>query len=414
MKGWCRNGDKCRFAHDEAKHHLDKVRDRMDRIQVGGSAPDLSARSTPPPPTTPAPAPSPASANESSPAAALAPSAAIPPADENVEVADGTNEVAMDQDREPSLELEEVSQAPLQSEPEPEPEKEKPAPQGVKLSRPKLWRGRGRGARIPDAEVDSETIRRMQEGRGFVTKKTYQKEFYAVNNRNKNNKGRSKSRERGPSPSPRKGQRKSRRSSSEWSFKSARSTVSSRDNSRGRSQERRLEARQSSHPMRERVAPPRPRSRSRPRSAGDRSVRDRNRSQQRQRQRQSNPPMTDQELGRWYRQNQIQEGGARPRVTRSAPRNMASREDLRMMSDDGLRYLEGRLRTISQSGNANGLSAPPVSGPRRFRGNTEELRDRAVGRMNSRTSNRVHSGEINDTAAGLMRERMERNLRWRR
>ena len=140
-------------------------------------------------------------------------------------------------------------------------------------------------------------------------------------------------------------------------------------------------------------------------------MRSRNRSQNRERER--TPPLTDQEIGRWYRENQIQEERPRNRSARSAP-NPASREDLRMMSDEGIRYLEGRLRSMSQSGNANGLRAPPASGPRRLRGNTEELRDRAVNRMYSRTSNRVHSGEINDTASGLMRERMERNLRWRR
>ena len=106
------------------------------------------------------------------------------------------------------------------------------------------------------------------------------------------------------------------------------------------------------------------------------------------------------------RRNRAMTVGTEPRV--------ASREDLRVMSDDGLLYLEERLMEMSQSGNTNGLRAPPASGPPSFRGRNEELRDRAVSRMYSRTSNRGHSDEVNSMAAGLMRDRMERNLFMRR
>ena len=110
------------------------------------------------------------------------------------------------------------------------------------------------------------------------------------------------------------------------------------------------------------------------------------------------------------------DGGGRPRAMTvgTAPRNVVSREDLRLMSDESILYLENRLMAISQAGNANGPMTPPVTGSNRLRGNPEELRDRAVDRMYTRTSNRVHSGEINNMASGLMRERMERNLRWRK
>ena len=49
-----------------------------------------------------------------------------------------------------------------------------------------------------------------------------------------------------------------------------------------------------------------------------------------------------------------------------------------------------------------------------FRGNHEELRDRAVDRYNTRTSNRVHSDEVYNLASERLRERMERSLYGRR
>lgn len=86
------------------------------------------------------------------------------------------------------------------------------------------------------------------------------------------------------------------------------------------------------------------------------------------------------------------------------------------MSEDGLRYLEDRLMELSgtQSGNGSGLRNAPPSGPPSFRGRHEELRDRAVDRMYARTSNRIHSEEVNSMASGLLRERMERNMFMRR
>ena len=109
-----------------------------------------------------------------------------------------------------------------------------------------------------------------------------------------------------------------------------------------------------------------------------------------------------------------EEEETRRKRNKSIPRRVASREDLRVISEDGLRYVQERLVGLSQSGNGSGLRFPQSFGPNAFRGNNEELRDRAVERMNSRTSNRVHSEEIYNMAAGTMRKRMERSLYGRR
>ena len=292
------------------------------------------------------------------------------------------------------ISLEEVSQQPLF----PSPEDQHHQPRGVKDcgARPKT-RARGR---LVKNRPSSEEVRRAQagRGRGFDHSKALKtQEFYV-----KNIKNRGRSREKGVSPSPRKGQRnksRSRGSSSGQSFVSAKSSLS-RNTSINRSDEKRPA---STEPSRRRVAPPRPRSFDRPRSEG----RVRSRMPPRR-------PPSDQEIGRWYSEELRKEEDRIWENRNSIPRNVASRDDLSVMSDEGVRYIQERLINFSQSGNANGQRFPSSSAPNMFRGNHEELRDRARDRFNTRTSNRIHSGEVYNMAAERMRERMERSLYGRR
>ena len=89
---------------------------------------------------------------------------------------------------------------------------------------------------------------------------------------------------------------------------------------------------------------------------------------------------------------------------------VATTEDLRAMSNEGFGYLVDRVRRLSQAGNANGLVNPRHSDLHSYRGSNENLRDRAVSRMNNRTSNWVHSREVNREAEGHLGSRLERSL----
>ena len=370
LKNECYRGSKCKWSHEIAKHPLEKVRDQVIRIQ--GNGPDSEGAS-----------------NEER----------VVPEDMDQDNS-ARVEDAVEEDVVVSLEeqLEPVSQAPLPS-PSSQPEDQaEPSMRGVNNggARPKdVNRSRGVRPRRPS----SSDIRNVQfgRGRGFDHGKALRTQEYYVNNI----KNRGRSRERGVSPSPRKGQPGQRsRGSSSASFVSAKSSLSSRNSSLSRSQDRRT----TSQPRR--IAPPRPRTPERTRSVGD--VRPRGRLPPRR-------PPSDNEIGKWYRQEmEKEEEKERRRRDRSIPNQVASREDLRVMSDDGIRYVQERLVSLSQSGNGFGQRFPRSSGPNTFRGNNEELRDRAVDRLNTRTSNRAHFGEVYNMAAGNMRERMERSLYGRR
>ena len=383
LKNQCNRGDRCRWSHDLSKHPLDKVRDQVENIQSGNVR----------------------GGGEGEEAGESQNQGLIQEAmdEDNSEVIQEVElEVAVEV--RPDLELEEVSQQPLPAEAEDQVGQDEPedhdGARGVKGqggARPKV-RSRGRGTK-PQRPSSAE-VRRMQAGRGFGgrgfdhAKALKTQEYYVQNIKN-----RGRSRERGVSPSPRKGQ-KSRGSSrgSSGSFVSAKSSFSSRSNSNTRSGDKRP----SSAPRR--VAPPRPKSIERPRSVGDSSRSSRIPPRR---------PPSDREIGRWYRR-EMEEEERNNRRSNNVPARVASREDLRVMSEDGVRYVQERLINFSQSGNGNGQRFPSSSGPNNFRGNYGELRERAVDRMNTRTSDRIHSGEVYNVAAGRMRERMERNLYSRR
>ena len=181
---------------------------------------------------------------------------------------------------------------------------------------------------------------------------------------------------------------------------SAKSHLSSRSS---RSNSRSNDKRPASAPRR--IAPPRPSSREVDRHRYRSSDRPRSSDERRPARPKRSP--SDKEIGRWFRESMRDKYSVLPRV----PRAVASESDIRAMSRDGLSYLEERLMRMSQeSGNANGPRGPLSSGQSSYRGNMGELRERAVDRYNTRNSNRVHVGEINDTASGWMRDRMERNL----
>lgn len=369
LKNECNRGSKCKWSHEIAKHPLEKVRDQIINIQGNDQEEVGSGHNN-----------TPEEMDQDS--------------TDNVEEAE--KEVETDVVVSLEEQLEPVSQQPLP--PNTEEDQSEKEPRGVNNvgTKPKvLSRGRGVRSRRPS----SSEVAKVQfgRGRGFDHGKALKAQEYYVNNV-KNVKNRGRSRERGVSPSPRKGQRS--RGSSSASFVSAKSSLSSRNSSLNRSQERRP----ASQPRR--IAPPRPRTPERPRSVGE--VRSRGRLPPRR-------PPSDNEIGKWYRQEmEREEQKERRRRNRSIPSRVASREDLRVMSDDGVRYVQERLVSLSQSGNGFGQRFPRSSGPNTFRGNNEELRDRAVDRMSVRTSNRIHSGEIYNMAAGTMRERMERSLYGRR
>ena len=361
LKNECHRGSKCKWSHEIAKHPLEKVRDQIINIQ-GNTSEESDTEGM----------------------------GLLIPEDMDQDNADTVHEVEVEVEVNLEEQLEPVSQNPLPNSPvEEQPAEARPEARGVNMggARPKV-QSRGRGVR-PQRPSSSE-VRRIQfgRGRGFDHAKALKTQEYYVNNI----KNRGRSREKGVSPSPRKGQRS--RGSSSASFVSAKSSLSSRGSSVSRSQERRP----ASHPRR--IAPPRPRTPERPRSTGRLPPR---------------RPPSDREIGKWYRKEmEKEEEETRRKRNKSIPRRVASREDLRVMSEDGLRYVQERLVGLSQSGNGSGLRFPQSFGPNAFRGNNEELRDRAVERMNSRTSNRVHSEEIYNMAAGTMRKRMERSLYGRR
>ena len=408
LKGHCHKGKRCNFLHEQTKHPLDGVRDKVLQIQ-NGQVSEIEIEFE-----------------------------QVDSQDEPVQVEEENrgDEVMMEQDETNQggneLELDEVSQQPL---PEADAEEEKveqekdngaiPKQRGVNTTqRPVRSRGRGRGE--VERRPSSTEVRRMQAGRGVQpsvsrpsewggrgfnhSKALKTQEFYVNNIKN-----RGRSREKAPSPSPRKGQRNKSRGSSSASFVSAKSRLSSRSSS-----SRRLgdEKRPSSNPRRvppprprtgrsgSRIAPPRPRSGSRPRSTDDRRrfVIDSPRLPKRS--------PSDKEIGKWVRQSLRDEMNMLPRV----PRMVASEEDMRYMSSDGLDYLQDRLVRMSQNqaGNANGPRVTPTSGLSSYRGTMEELRERAMDRYNVRTSNRVHSAETSNMAGGLMRENIERSLFRRR
>lgn len=86
---------------------------------------------------------------------------------------------------------------------------------------------------------------------------------------------------------------------------------------------------------------------------------------------------------------------------------VATADDMSMMSTEALRFV--------QQGNANGLWVPQMpSGVPQFWGTQEELMEMARERADSRNSNRAHVREVNDMAAGGLRERAARNMyrRW--
>ena len=377
MRGQCNRGDRCRKSHELAKHPLEKVRDRVVEMQNGN--PSMS--------------PSDGEVIEE------AADTDHPVDGEEVMDQDGTAEMANGEavGGEVDISLEEISQNPLP--PSPEVYQAKGVNTGT---RPKV-RSRGRGRK---ERPSSEEVRRMQCGRGFGRGFDHAKALKTQEKCVQNTKNRGRSRERGVSPSPRKG-RRSRGSSSGQSFVSAKSSLS-RNNSINRSDEKRPASMEPSR--RGRVAPPRPRSYDRPRSEGRRIPRPPPRG-----------PPSDKEIGRWYKEEIRKEEERIRREEESnwdgrsnVPGNIVSREDLTAMSDEGLRYIQDRLIDFSQSGNANGQRIPSSSAPNRFRGNHEELRERAVDRYNTRTSNRIHSGEVYNMAAERMRERMERSLFGRR
>ena len=86
----------------------------------------------------------------------------------------------------------------------------------------------------------------------------------------------------------------------------------------------------------------------------------------------NNPPSlpkrspSDKEIGKWVRQSLRDEMNMLPRV----PRMVASEEDMRYMSNDGLDYLQDTLVRMSQNqaGNANGQRVTPTSGLSSYRG----------------------------------------------
>ena len=108
-------------------------------------------------------------------------------------------------------------------------------------------------------------------------------------------------------------------------------------------------------------------------------------------------------------QNRNQEEENRMRMGAVISPMVATMDDLNVMSNDALNFL------YQQQGNANGLRRSQMpSGVPQFWGNQEELREMARVRYEERTSNSSHAREVNEMAAGGLRERAARNMyrRW--
>ena len=357
LRGSCHWGDRCRFQHQETKHPIDQVREKVDKIEQSGEVMVVGEG-----------------------------------AEANDDAGEDLEERMMDTGERPesreSVELEErVVQI---------------SGEGKKESNDEKEKDERRSGRNKDKEKD----KKKEKERKGEKSKNEDDEVFVDNRRKKRDESGSRSaksdRSRGPSPSPGRYS-----SSNRWRQGKGLSRTAwmmgSRPRSRGRDKRSRSkEDRRSSQSERRTRSPYR-----------KRTFRSKSRSKSRPRQNEGDFIPSAEEVKRWMVEEakrrfdsaeiDVRKSGNDLNFSRRGGREVDWRTNHRQMAQD--------IRSDHRwAGNDRGSRDPPSSGPSQYRGRQDELKDRALFMKDERRTNTIHARAVNEAAAGRMFQEVRKVL----